>query len=104
MAFNPAMGKESDPCGWQEGESESDEKPEIRVSGPRGYQDFRPWSCSTCSDHSEDALLLPAGLSDHGRELVPFIGDDGQDCAELDRNLSAGRDLSIESQGMADKN
>ena len=104
MAFDPAMGKESDRRGWQEGKPESDEKPEIRMSGPGGFQDCRPWGRPTCSDHSEDALLFPAGLSDHGHELVSFIGDDGQDRAKLDRNFSAGSEVSFESQDMADEN
>jgi hypothetical protein len=34
-------------------------------------------------------------LSDHGRELVSFIGDDGQDGAKLDRNLGAGSEVSL---------
>jgi hypothetical protein len=41
-------------------------------------------------------LLLTAGLSDHGRKFVSFVGDDGQDGTKLDRNLGAGSEVSLE--------
>ena len=50
---------------------------------------------STCLHHGGDFLLLPAGLSDHGRELVSFIGDDGQDGAKFDRYLGTGSEVSL---------
>ena len=39
-------------------------------------------------DHRGDVPLFPAGLPDHGHELLSFIGDDGQDGAKLDRNFA----------------